>query len=136
VIAPSSFGKSIDYRNERTVGNIKYLWEPSRHLMLPVLAQAFSATGDKRFFDRLIHLLESWIAQCRYPYGPQWCSSLEAGIRLINWSIAWRIGGCLAGWRSSGASDEFLTRWLGSVHQHCTSSIPTIGHLGKQSSYR
>lgn len=117
-IAPSRFGKSIDYRNGRIVGNIKYLWEPSRHLTLPVLAQAFAATGDKRFFARLIHLLESWIVQCRYPFGPQWCSSLEAGIRLINWSMAWRIGGCLGGWRTAGASDAFLQRWLESVYQH------------------
>ncbi len=118
LIAPSTFGKSIDYRNERIVGNVKYLWEPSRHLMLPVLAQAFGATGDKRFFERLIHLLESWIAQCRYPFGPQWCSSLEAGIRLINWSMAWRICGCLDGIRRAGASDSFIQRWLGSVSQH------------------
>src|SRR5829696_7515917 len=38
--AGSRRASAIDYRDEREVGNIKYLWEPNRHLHLPVLAQA------------------------------------------------------------------------------------------------
>ena len=30
-VAPLTFGKTLDYRDERIVGDIKYLWEPSRH---------------------------------------------------------------------------------------------------------
>src|SRR5688572_12261742 len=31
VAAPMIYGRSIDYRDTRLVGNIKYLWEPNRH---------------------------------------------------------------------------------------------------------
>jgi hypothetical protein len=46
VEAPLHFGKSINYRNERIVGDIKYLWEPNRHLELVTLAQAWRLTGE------------------------------------------------------------------------------------------
>ena len=34
-VAGSRRASAIDYRDEREVGNIKYLWEPNRHLHLP-----------------------------------------------------------------------------------------------------
>ena len=40
VEAPLQFGKRLDYRDARLVGNIKTLWEPARHLQLVTLAQA------------------------------------------------------------------------------------------------
>ncbi|MEG1114032.1 MAG: heparinase, partial [Janthinobacterium sp.] len=36
-LAPMILGKAIDYRSEALVGDIKYLWEPSRHLELVTL---------------------------------------------------------------------------------------------------
>ncbi len=116
--APLTFGKTIDYRDESIVGDIKYLWEPSRHLMLPVLAQAYRLTRDERYLNRFQTLLDSWITQCPYGQGVHWCSSLESGIRLINWSLAWRILGCREGLVEAGVSDAFIERWMQSVYQH------------------
>src|SRR3954471_24801561 len=48
-VAGGRRSSAIDYRNEREVGNIKYLWEPNRHLHLPLLAQAHALTGDSRY---------------------------------------------------------------------------------------
>ena len=45
-VAGARRASAIDYRDEREVGNIKYLWEPNRHLHLPTLAQAHALTGD------------------------------------------------------------------------------------------
>ncbi|HEU4603076.1 MAG TPA: hypothetical protein VFS24_13965, partial [Steroidobacteraceae bacterium] len=45
-IAPLVFGKTLDYRDEQLVGDIKYLWEPSRHAQLVTLAQAWHLTGN------------------------------------------------------------------------------------------
>lgn len=115
--APRVLGKLIDYRDEALVGNIKYLWEPSRHLMLPSLSQAYRLTGDRKYGDGLVRLLDSWIEQCPWPLGIHWCSALEAGIRLINWSLTWRITGGIAEWRQV-ASETFLERWLGSIFRH------------------
>ncbi len=39
--APLRFGKTLNYRDESMVGDIKYLWEPSRHAQLVTLAQAW-----------------------------------------------------------------------------------------------
>ncbi len=39
--APLAFGKTLNYRDEALVGDIKYLWELNRHLELVTLAQAY-----------------------------------------------------------------------------------------------
>ena len=84
---------AIDYRDEREVGNIKYLWEPNRHLHLPMLAQAHALTGDVRYALAIQAQIDSWIEQCPEGWGPNWISPLELGIRLINWSITWQLLG-------------------------------------------
>jgi len=120
VEAPLHFGKSIDYRNERTVGNIKYLWELSRHLELVTLAQAWHLTREPRFAEGVRHALVSWLDECPYPLGVHWTSSLELAIRLLNWACAW----CLLGGDASFLfADEkgqmFRQRWLSAVYRHC-----------------
>ena len=70
-----------------------HLWEPNRHLELVCLAQAWQLTSDMRYLEGIGTLLESWFVQCPYGLGPNWSSALEAGIRLINWSIALMPGG-------------------------------------------
>lgn len=118
-VAPITFGKSIDYRDEEAVGDIKYLWEINRHLELVVLAQAYRLTQEKSYLDELRRLLESWLDQCPYPLGLNWSSALEVGIRLINWSLIWQL---LQGvespmfQRNSGIA--FRDRWLTSIYQH------------------
>ena len=91
--APLVFGKTLDYRDERLVGDIKYLWEPNRHLHLTTLAQAYHLSGDMRYAHGVHLLLESWFDQCPYPFGVNWTSSLELAIRLVNWSFTWHLLG-------------------------------------------
>lgn len=118
-VAPLVFGKRIDYRNERLVGNIKYLWEPNRHLELVTLAQAYALTADKRYLDGVGQRLDSWLDQCPYPKGVNWASSLEVGIRLINWSLVWQlIGGRDSALFAGEAGADLLKRWLDSIFQH------------------
>jgi hypothetical protein len=101
------------------VGDIKYLWEPSRHLWLVPLAQAFEATADTRYSDAAVSLLDSWLEQSPHPLGPHWSSSLEAGIRLINWSAAWHmLGGDAADSPLRRTHAAFLARWIDSIHWH------------------
>ena len=119
VRAPLQFGLTMDITNQAAVGDIKYLWEPSRHRELVVVAQAYQASGDRRYLDALAALLGSWIEQNPHPIGPHWSSSLEAGIRLINWSLTWHL---------LGADDpegallrqhaEVHRRWIDSIYWH------------------
>ena len=95
ILAPLVFGRTLDYRNEALVGDIKYLWEPSRHLHLVTLAQAYRLSGESSYLEGLIRQLSSWFDQCPYLRGPNWSSSLELGIRLINWRLCWQLIGGL-----------------------------------------
>lgn len=152
VCAPLEFGKTLNYRDERIVGDIKYLWEPNRHAELVTLAQAWHLTHEERYVYGCLMLLESWFEQCPYPVGVHWTSSLEHGVRLVNWAVAWfllGVGGCLDGGlgpclrrndegnvRNDGVScrvadTDSLRRWLGSVHQHCHF---IAGHFSRYSS--
>jgi hypothetical protein len=131
-VAPLRFGKRIDYRDERLVGDIKYLWEPNRHLELVTLAQAFHLTGEPRYAEGARRLLDSWFTAAPYPLGINWISSLEHAVRLVNWSVAWQLLGGEASPLFAGESGQgFLRRWLDSIHQHCHF---IAGHLSRHSS--
>jgi hypothetical protein len=130
--APLTFGKSLDYRNPRNVGDIKYLWEINRHLELVTLAQAWHLTHERKYLDGCRTLLDSWLQAAPYPFGVNWCSSLEHAIRLTNWSFAWFLLGSdnsplFEGEEGAG----FRTRWLTSIYQH---SHFIAGHLSRHSS--
>jgi hypothetical protein len=121
--APLTFGKALNYRDERIVGDIKYLWEPSRHAQLLTLAQAWHLSRDERYATACRSLLGSWFEQCPYARGPHWTSSLEHAMRLINWSFAWHLLG--------DQPAAFRERWLTSICQHCHF---IAGHFSRHSS--
>jgi hypothetical protein len=117
--APLAFGKLLDYRDPDVVGDIKYLWEPNRHLHLVTLAQAYALSGEERYADVIQEHLDSWFLACPYPYGANWASALEPAIRLINWSLAWQLLGGANGRILGRASHAgFRERWLRSIYQH------------------
>ena len=117
--APLAHGKTLDYRDPDIVGDIKYLWEPNRHLHLVTLAQAYALTGNRSYFNTIAEHLESWFIACPYRLGANWASALEAAIRLINWSIVWQlIGGARAEVFRAAPYTDLRTRWLKSVYQH------------------
>ncbi len=132
IAPPMTFGKGIDYRDERVVGDIKYLWEPSRHLELVTLAQTYRLTGDLEYADACRTLLNSWFDACPYPLGIHWTSSLELALRLVNWHFAWHLlGGEDAPVFAGESGAAFRARWQESVFQHCHF---IAGHLSLHSS--
>jgi hypothetical protein len=116
--APLVFGKGLDYRDPDLVGDIKYLWEPNRHLHLVTLAQAWALTGEAKYAEALREQLESWFIACPYPLGANWASSLEVAIRLVNWSLAWQL--IEKNFLEKSENHEFRDRWLASIWQHAT----------------
>ena len=130
--APLTFGKTLDYRDESLVGDIKYLWEPNRHLELVTLAQAYCLSGDARYAKGCRVLLDSWFEQCPYPLGPNWTSSLELAVRLTNWAVAWHLLGGESNALFAGVDGaEFKRRWLESIYRHCRF---IAGHFSRHSS--
>ena len=131
-IAPLVFGKTLNYRDEALVGDIKYLWEPNRHLHLVTLAQAWALTGEARYAATIREHLDSWFAACPFRMGANWASSLEAGLRLANWSLAWQLLGGVGSPLFDGPGGEaFRGRWLESVYQHAEF---VAGHFSLHSS--
>jgi Heparinase II/III-like protein/Heparinase II/III N-terminus len=118
--APLVFGKELNYRDLALVGDVKYLWEPNRHLELVTLAQAWHLTHEERYALGCRSLLDSWFTQCPYPRGVNWCVSLEHAVRLVNWSFAWfLLGGEQAVIFTGEAGRAFRARWMESIYQHC-----------------
>lgn len=117
--APLVFGKTLNYRDETIVGDIKYLWELNRHLELVTLAQAFHLTGDITYAKGVQSLLSSWFQQCPYPQGVNWTSSLEHSVRLVNWSFTWHmLGGEYSPLFEGESGEKFKQNWLESIYQH------------------
>lgn len=111
--APLGYAQEIDYRDFRVTGDCKLVWEPNRHHHLVVLGRAYRAGGNVRYASEAVGQLQSWMDQCPFGMGMNWRSSLELGIRLINW--VWTIdlikpSGLVVG--------EFRKRLLHNVYLH------------------
>ncbi len=86
---------SINHRDETVTGNVKQVWELSRHHHLTVLAAAYAVTGDRRYAERAGSHLRSWWRENPFLSGIHWTSGIELGIRLISWVWTRRL---LDGW--------------------------------------
>ncbi|MDP4179705.1 MAG: alginate lyase family protein [Bacillota bacterium] len=109
---PNKYSKNIDYRNSSKIGDVKYIWELNRQLYMPIIAIAWRKTSKRKYIDRFQFLLKEWIDQNPFLKGVNWTSSLELGIRLINWTICWHL-------LSDNIETDLKQRWLTSIYQHC-----------------
>lgn len=116
----------IDYRNEQAVGDIKQLWELSRHQHLTVLAAAFAVSGDERYACRVADHLKSWWAANPPLRGVHWISGIELGIRLLSWVWVRRL---LDSWPGAPGVFEDNAEALHHLyhHQRWLSALPSIG---------
>ncbi|MFF5140177.1 alginate lyase family protein [Streptomyces sp. NPDC013157] len=83
--APWGYAFDVPYRNEDAVGDIKQIWELSRHQYLTVLAAAYAITGNERYAERVAEHLRSWWTANPPLRGVHWISGIELGIRLLSW---------------------------------------------------
>ena len=116
----------IPHRNEDGVGNIKYIWEPSRHNHLTVLAAAYAVTGDERYARRVAEHLQSWWRNNPFLTGPHWISGIEIGIRLIAWVWIRRL---LNGWKDTPSLFEKNPQFIDQLrhHQEWLAALPSRG---------
>ncbi|KQY12074.1 hypothetical protein ASD28_03030 [Massilia sp. Root133] len=132
VLGPAIYAGDITITNREQVGDIKHVWELNRHLHLVRLAQAWAVTNDVAWLHALQAQLRSWLDQCPPLVGPNWTSSLELGIRLINWGLVWQmIGGEGSGLFAGEEGQRLRADWLDSIHAHCTA---IARHLSRHSS--
>lgn len=100
--APWGYAFDVPYRNEDEAGDIKQIWELSRHQYLTVLAAAYAITGNEQYAERVAKHLRSWWAANAPLRSVHWISGIELGIRLLSWVWIRRL---LDGW--SGATALF-----------------------------
>lgn len=82
------YGRSINYRDDKEVGDIKVIWELGRQQFLVPMAIEYYERGEQSTLDVITGVINSWLQQNPYGYGVHWCSSLEVSIRGISWAIA------------------------------------------------
>ena len=105
----------IDHRDQAAVGNVKYVWEPSRHQHLTVLAAAYHVTGEERYAEAVATQLRSWWAANPFLSGIHWTSGIELGVRLLSWVWIRRL---LHGWAGAGPLFEGNHAFLRQLHHH------------------
>lgn len=124
--APWGYAFDVPYRSEDTVGDIKQIWEPSRHQYLTVLAAAYAVTGDERYAERVAEHLRSWWAANAPLRGVHWISGIELGIRLLSWVWIRRL---LEGWPGAAGLFEDNPVALDQIwhHQRWLAAFPSRG---------
>jgi hypothetical protein len=124
--APWGYAFDVPYRNEDAVGDIKQIWELSRHQYLTVLAAAYAVTGDERYAERVAAHLRSWWTGNAPLRGVHWTSGIELGIRLLSWVWIRRL---LDGWPGAAGLFEGNPVALNQIwhHQHWLAAFPSRG---------
>ncbi|MFC8840372.1 alginate lyase family protein [Streptomyces griseoincarnatus] len=124
--APLDHAFDVPYRDEETVGDIKQIWEPSRHQYLTVLAAAYALTGNDRYAERTAAHLRSWWEANPPLRGAHWVSGIELGIRLLSWVWIRRL---LDGWAGAPALFEENPVALDQIwhHQRWLAAFPSRG---------
>ncbi|MEU8860719.1 heparinase II/III family protein [Streptomyces umbrinus] len=124
--APWGYAFDVPYRNEDAVGDIKQIWEPSRHQYLTQLAAAYAITGDERYAERVAEHLRSWWKANPPLRGVHWISGIELGIRLLSWVWIRRL---LDGWPGAAGLFEGNPVALNQIwhHQRWLAAFPSRG---------
>ncbi|MFG2560137.1 alginate lyase family protein [Streptomyces sp. NPDC048496] len=124
--APWGYAFDVPYRNEAAVGDIKQIWELSRHQYLTVLAAAYAITGDERYAERVAAHLRSWWAANPPLRGVHWISGIELGIRLLSWVWIRRL---LDGWPGAAGLFEGNPVAVNQIwhHQRWLAAFPSRG---------
>ena len=94
-------------------GDVKQIWELSRHAELVRLAQAYHLTRDEAYARAAVELLDRWIEQNPAGRGVNWTSSLEVAFRAIAWCWIWALTS-----RSPSWNDALLERFLAALTYH------------------
>jgi hypothetical protein len=105
----------VDHRDRATAGNIKYVWEPSRHQHLTVLAAAYHLSGEDRYAAAVATQLRSWWAANPFLSGIHWTSGIELGLRLLSWVWIRRL---LGDWAGARPLFEGNRTFLQQLHHH------------------
>ena len=81
---PHAFWSSVPYL-DGACGDHKIIWELNRHQHWLVLGRAFWLTGERRYRERFLAELGSWLRSNPPLTGVNWSSMLEVALRSLSW---------------------------------------------------
>jgi len=93
--------------------DIKIPWELSRAYHFITLGQAYLYTNDDKYAREFVKQAKSWTEENPVGYGINWKTTMEAGIRVINWIWAYYFF-CF----SPDFSDEEQYSYLANIYAH------------------
>ena len=106
---------AVPHRRRDIVGDLKHVWEPSRHQATVSLATAWWLTGEARYAEAAARHLTSWWRDNPYLVGIHWTSGIELGLRLLSW--VW-IRALLDGWSGCAGLFEANPVFLDQLYGH------------------
>ena len=65
------------------MGDIKFIWEPSRFAWVYTLVRAYAATGNSKYVEKFWTLFESWLDENQPNMGPNYACGQECALRLM-----------------------------------------------------
>jgi len=71
------------------LGDIKFIWEPSRFAWVYTLVRAYAATGDEKYSEKFWNLFESWLQANQPNMGHNYVCGQECAIRLMAMCFAY-----------------------------------------------
>ncbi len=86
---PRKFWSKVNIRDGFIYGDPKFVWEANRLYVLPILGLAYLATKKKKYADKFFILVTEWLEENPYPYGVNWTSGIELGVRIAN--LVWGL---------------------------------------------
>jgi hypothetical protein len=96
--------------------DVKWLWELQRFQFLIWLGAAWKLTGDNRFASTAREILDSWMQGLKYPFGVEWSSNLEVGLRLLSISRCHIMFMDAPFWDSCFLSNLVAWEYLHAIH--------------------
>ena len=97
-------------------GDVKVIWELNRHHHLVRLAQGYFLDRAEGTAERLLILLESWIAENPHGIGINWTSSLEVAFRAIAWCWIWALTCESPAWTAARVRRFLVSLWHHARH--------------------
>ncbi|RJQ55308.1 MAG: hypothetical protein C4526_03935 [Nitrospiraceae bacterium] len=104
------FSFDVIFRGTNRLGDIKLPWELNKHQYFFALGKCYWLTGDKVYCDTILRHIDSWIDDNPVYKGINWVSSLEIGMRVISWIMAYPFV-------RNSITDEFREKMLNSLFQ-------------------
>ena len=112
---PDRYAFDVNTRDPDTVGNVKNVWELSRHHHVTILAAAYHLTGHEVYAETAAAQLRSWWDANPFLRGVNWTSGIELGIRLMSWVWTRRL---LDGWEGAAALFEKSATFVEQLYGH------------------